>query len=55
MTEPIIEAEGLVKRFGKVDGLHGSIGAALLAFGLCVVCGFAFLWMFVVALQQRKA
>ncbi len=27
--------------------LHGSAGVALLAFGLCVVCGFAFLWMFV--------
>jgi ABC-2 type transport system permease protein len=27
--------------------LHGGAGAALLAFGLCVVCGFAFLWMFV--------
>src|SRR5262249_46146256 len=27
--------------------LHGSLGQALLAFGLCVVCGFAFAWMFV--------
>lgn len=26
--------------------LHGSIGEALLAFGLCMVCGFAFLWVF---------
>jgi ABC transporter DrrB family efflux protein len=27
--------------------LHGTIGEALLAFGLCLVCGFAFLWMFI--------
>jgi ABC-2 type transport system permease protein len=27
--------------------LHGTPGEALLAFALCVVCGFAFLWMFV--------
>lgn len=27
--------------------LHGSIGQALLAFGLCLACNFAFLWMFV--------
>ena len=26
--------------------LHGSIGQALIAYGLCLVCGFAFLWMF---------
>jgi ABC-2 type transport system permease protein len=25
---------------------HGDLGEALLAFGLCVVCGFAFLWTF---------
>lgn len=27
--------------------LHGSIREALLAFALCVVCGFAFLWLFI--------
>jgi len=27
--------------------LHGSIGQALLAYALCVVCGFAFLWLFI--------
>jgi ABC-2 type transport system permease protein len=27
--------------------LHGSIAQALAAFGLCVVCGFAFTWVFV--------
>lgn len=27
--------------------LHGTIGEALLAFALCVVCGFAFLWPFI--------
>jgi ABC-2 type transport system permease protein len=27
--------------------LHGTLVEALLAFGLCVVCGFAFVWMFV--------
>jgi ABC-2 type transport system permease protein len=27
--------------------LHGTLGEALLAFGLCVVCGFAFCWLFV--------
>jgi ABC-2 type transport system permease protein len=27
--------------------LHGTIGEALVAFVLCVVCGFAFLWMFI--------
>jgi ABC-2 type transport system permease protein len=27
--------------------LHGTIGEALVAFALCVVCGFAFLWMFI--------
>jgi ABC-2 type transport system permease protein len=27
--------------------LHGTIGQALLAFGLCLVCGFAFLWVFI--------
>lgn len=27
--------------------LHGSLAQALLAFGVCVVCGFAFSWMFV--------
>ncbi|SPT63344.1 ABC transporter permease [Actinomadura madurae] len=26
--------------------LHGGAGEALLAFALCVVCGFAFLWMY---------
>jgi ABC-2 type transport system permease protein len=27
--------------------LHGTVVQALLAFGLCVICGFAFSWMFV--------
>jgi ABC-2 type transport system permease protein len=27
--------------------LHGDVGEALLAYGLCIVCGFAFLWTFV--------
>jgi ABC-2 type transport system permease protein len=27
--------------------LHGSAAEALLAFALCVVCGFAFLWLFI--------
>jgi ABC-2 type transport system permease protein len=27
--------------------LHGSLVEGLLAFGLCIVCGFAFTWMFV--------
>jgi ABC-2 type transport system permease protein len=27
--------------------LHGTLVQALLAFGLCVICGFAFVWMFV--------
>jgi ABC-2 type transport system permease protein len=27
--------------------LHGSPGQALLAFALCVVCGFAYLWIFI--------
>lgn len=27
--------------------LHGSLGQALAAFGICVVCGFAFTWVFV--------
>ncbi len=27
--------------------LHGTIGQALLAFGLCLVCGFAFVWVFI--------
>jgi ABC transporter DrrB family efflux protein len=27
--------------------LHGTITEALLAFALCLVCGFAFLWMFI--------
>jgi ABC transporter DrrB family efflux protein len=27
--------------------LHGSVGKALLAFALCVVCGFALLWLFI--------
>jgi ABC-2 type transport system permease protein len=27
--------------------LHGTIGQGLLAFGLCLVCDFAFLWLFV--------
>jgi ABC-2 type transport system permease protein len=28
--------------------LHGSVGAGLAAFGLCVVFGFAFSWLFVI-------
>jgi ABC-2 type transport system permease protein len=27
--------------------LHGTLAQALLAFALCMVCGFAFLWMFI--------
>ena len=27
--------------------LHGTAGQAFLAFGLCLVCGFAFLWVFI--------
>jgi ABC-2 type transport system permease protein len=27
--------------------LHGTAGQALLAFGLCLVCGFAFVWVFI--------
>jgi ABC-2 type transport system permease protein len=27
--------------------LHGTVGEALLAFGLCLACGFAFVWVFV--------
>jgi ABC transporter DrrB family efflux protein len=27
--------------------LHGTLGEALLAFALCLVCGFAFLWAFI--------
>jgi ABC-2 type transport system permease protein len=27
--------------------LHGTVGQALLAFGLCLACGFAFLWVFI--------
>jgi ABC-2 type transport system permease protein len=27
--------------------LHGDLGQALAAYGLCLVCGFAFLWVFV--------
>jgi ABC transporter DrrB family efflux protein len=27
--------------------LHGNVGQALLAYALCVICGFAFIWMFV--------
>lgn len=27
--------------------LHGSVGQALFAYALCVVCGFAFVWLFV--------
>lgn len=27
--------------------LHGTIGQALLAFGLCLVCGFALVWVFI--------
>ncbi len=27
--------------------LQGTVGEALLAFGLCIVCGFAFVWIFI--------
>lgn len=27
--------------------LQGNLGQALIAFGLCLICGFAFLWMFI--------
>ncbi|MGH3197256.1 MAG: ABC transporter permease [Streptosporangiaceae bacterium] len=36
--------------------LHGTAGEALLAFGLCLVCGFAFLWVFAcIGLVSRNA
>ena len=36
--------------------LQGSVGQALLAFGLCIVCGFAFLWVFIcIGLASRNA
>jgi ABC-2 type transport system permease protein len=36
--------------------LHGTAAQALLAFGLCVVCGFAFLWIFIcIGLASRNA
>jgi ABC transporter DrrB family efflux protein len=36
--------------------LHGDLGGALLGYGLCVVCGFAFLWLFVcLGLVARNA
>jgi ABC transporter DrrB family efflux protein len=35
---------------------QGSVGQALLAFGLCIVCGFAFLWVFIcIGLASRSA
>jgi ABC transporter DrrB family efflux protein len=33
--------------FGVGFRLHGSVAQALLAFALCVVCGFAFVWLFI--------
>lgn len=36
--------------------LHGTAGEALLAFGLCLVCGFAFTWVFIcIGLVSRNA
>ena len=36
--------------------LQGSVGQALLAFGLCIVCGFAVLWVFIcIGLASRNA
>lgn len=36
--------------------LHGTAGQALLAFGLCLACGFAFLWVFIcIGLVSRNA
>jgi len=36
--------------------LHGTVGQALLAFGLCIACGFAFLWVFIcIGLVSRNA
>lgn len=36
--------------------LHGTAGEALLAFGMCLVCGFAFLWVFIcIGLVSRNA
>jgi ABC transporter DrrB family efflux protein len=36
--------------------LHGTAGQAILAFGLCIVCGSAFLWVFIcVGLVSRNA
>jgi ABC-2 type transport system permease protein len=36
--------------------LHDTLMQALLAFGLCLVCGFAFLWIFIcVGLVSRNA
>lgn len=36
--------------------LHGTAGQALLAFGLCIACGFAFLWVFIcIGLVSRNA
>ena len=44
-------------RLGLAVGfrLHGTIGEALLAFGLCLVCGFVFLWVFIcIGLVARR-
>lgn len=36
--------------------LHGDLGAALIGYGLCLACGFAFLWVFVcMGLLARNA
>ena len=36
--------------------IHGTAGEALLAFGLCLACGFAFLWVFIcIGLVSRNA
>jgi ABC-2 type transport system permease protein len=49
--ETVIVAWGVVvaAAMGFAFGfrLHGTVGQALLAYALCVVCGFAFVWMFV--------
>jgi ABC transporter DrrB family efflux protein len=51
LAETVIAALGtaFTAALGFVVGfrLHGSIAQALAAFGLCVVCGFAFTWVFV--------
>lgn len=51
LGELVIIAWGLVVTIalGFLVGfrLHGTIAEALLAFGVCLVCGFAFVWLFI--------